>query len=96
MSIKVTLNCQVQENRIDDLLPFLNDNLGRVRGFLGCRCVSVFFDQDNNELLLDEEWLSASHHQKYIEFISANGVMENLVSFLQGPPVVKYFNEVDV
>jgi len=96
MSIKVTLNCNVQEDQFDALLPFLKDNMARVRGFPGCRGVSVFVDRENNELLLDEMWVNADHHQQYIEFISANGVMGNLASFLQGPPVIKYFDDVDV
>ncbi|OUS03816.1 antibiotic biosynthesis monooxygenase [Gammaproteobacteria bacterium 42_54_T18] len=96
MSIKVTLNCKVQEDQFGTLLPFLNDNLARVRGFAGCRQVNVFFDREKDELLLDEMWVSAEHHQQYIEFISANGVMGGLASFLQGPPDIKYFDVVDV
>ncbi|WP_295895604.1 antibiotic biosynthesis monooxygenase [uncultured Vibrio sp.] len=96
MSIRVTLNCQIKSDQIDTLRPFLESNLPNVRGFTGNRRVSVLFDQDSNEMLLDEEWASVESHQAYIQFIAENGVLEKLGRFLETPPQIKYFEYLDL
>ncbi|MEJ2406613.1 MAG: antibiotic biosynthesis monooxygenase [Candidatus Thiodiazotropha sp.] len=96
MSIRVTLNCLVKADQFNALLPFLEENLPNVRGFYGNTKVKVLFDENNNEMLLDEEWLSTERHQDYLKFISGNGVLEALEEFLVGPPQIKYFTLVDI
>jgi len=96
MSVRVTLNCQIKPDQFQSLLPFLEDNLPNVRGFKGNMQVSVLFDEQNNEMLLDEEWLTADSHKTYLHLIQENGVLEKLGSFLRAPPVIKYFDKVEV
>lgn len=96
MSVIVTLNCKVLPNQFQSLLPFLEANLPNVRGFEGNMRVSVLFDEHNNEMLLDEEWLSVERHQAYLNFISENGVLAQLSEFLAAPPDIKYFERVEV
>ncbi|WP_125719024.1 putative quinol monooxygenase [Pseudoalteromonas rubra] len=96
MSVRVTLNCQVKPEQFPALLPFLQENLPNVRGFKGNMRVSVLFDKANNEMLLDEQWLSAQSHQAYLHYISDNGVLAALSAFLSAPPVIKYFHKVEV
>ena len=96
MSVKVTLNCQVKSDMFGALLPFLEENLPHVRGFKGNLQVRVLFDEKNNEMLLDEEWLTVDSHQAYLSFIGENGVLQQLGSFLQAPPQIKYFNHVEI
>lgn len=96
MSVRVTLNCQVKSDQFQALLLFLEDNLPNVRGFKGNTQVSVLFDEKNNEMLLDEEWLTVENHQEYLKFISENGVLEELSSFLSAPPIIKYFDKVEI
>ena len=40
--------------------------------------------------LLLEEWRSGAQHEGCIQFISENGVMAELLAFMQGPPDVRY------
>ncbi|PMJ90742.1 antibiotic biosynthesis monooxygenase [Vibrio sp. 10N.261.55.A7] len=96
MSVRVTLNCQIQSGQFENLHPFLELNLPNVRGFKGNRRVTVFYDQHNDEMLLDEEWTSIESHQHYIQCISENGVLEKLSRFLETPPSIKYFEQVDI
>ncbi|CCO46386.1 conserved hypothetical protein containing Dimeric alpha-beta barrel domain [Vibrio nigripulchritudo SOn1] len=96
MSIRVTLNCQVKANQFAKLRPFLEANLPNVRGFKGNRKVTVLFDEASGEMLLDEEWASVEHHQSYIAFISENGVLAQLQSFLASAPDIKYFKTLDI
>jgi len=47
-------------------------------------------------MIFDEDWLSVEHHQQYIKAISENGVMGQLASFLEAPPEIKYFDQIDI
>jgi len=94
MSIRVTLNCKVKSELFESLIVFLQQNLPNVRGFKGNMQVSVLYDKQNNEMLLDEEWLSVPSHQAYMQFIEDNGVLAKLAAFLQAPPQIKYFQKM--
>lgn len=96
MSTRVTLNCQVKAGQFDNLLPFLEENLPNVRSFKGNLNVSVLFDQDSSEMLLDEEWLDVASHKAYLQFISENGVLGLLAGFLESPPRIRYFSRVEI
>lgn len=96
MSVRVTISCQVKPDQIKALLPFLEDNLPNVRGFKGNVQVRVLFDENNNEILLDEEWLTVESHLAYLSFINKNGVMDELGSFLCSPPNIKYFDKLEI
>lgn len=94
MSIWVTLEMEVAEGQFEKLEPFLADNLPAVRGFVGALSVTLYYDEDTRSLLIVEEWLSKAHHAAYIQAISENGVMVQLVSFMTAPPKVEYYKRL--
>lgn len=96
MSVRVTLNCKIKPGQFESLLPFLKENLPNVRGFRGNTRVKVLFDESNNEMLLDEEWLSVEEHKAYMGFIEGNGVLATLGGFLAAPPQIKYFRSIEI
>ncbi len=96
MSIRVTLNCQVKAGQYEILLPFLAKNLPNVRRFAGCQGVTVYFDNDNAEMLLEENWLGINQHQAYLQHIENNGILAELAQFLTSPPIIKYFEQQDI
>lgn len=96
MSVRVTLACQVNAVSYQELITFLEVNLPNVRGFKGNLQVSVLFDRDNAEMLLEEEWLTVENHQLYLKFIDEKGVLSELNSFLNSPPQIKYFVKKEI
>ncbi|MEW8624619.1 MAG: hypothetical protein AB2551_02555 [Candidatus Thiodiazotropha sp.] len=96
MRKKVVIESKVKETVFNSLLPFLEKNLPRVRGFTGCLNVTVFFDKESRKMIFDEEWVSVEAHQEYINTIANNGVMDELISFLDGPPEIKYLDCLDI
>ena len=96
MSFRVTLNCQVKPDQFSALKPFLQQNLPNVRGFKGNMRVSVLFDEQTSEMLLDEEWLTIESHQAYLKTIDENGVLGELSAFLSSPPQIRYFKKIDI
>jgi quinol monooxygenase YgiN len=96
MGVRVVLSCKVNDNQLDGLLPFLESNLPNVRSFKGNMRVSVLYDKTNNEMQLDEEWLSVESHQSYLQFIENNGVLAELASFFSEPPKINYYEAVNI
>lgn len=94
MSVWVTLEFTVRDGAYARLRPFLEDKLPAVRGFDGALSVSILYNEDTRELLILEEWKSQAHHQKYLQAIGDNGVMEQLLSFMTAPPDVHYYERV--
>jgi quinol monooxygenase YgiN len=96
MSKKVIIESTIKVGVLDRLQHFLETNLPNVRGFTGCLKVTVFFDKETRKMIFDEEWLSVECHQDYISAIAGNGVMDELVSFLESPPEIKYLDRMDM
>ncbi len=96
MAIKVVLNLNVTETKVQEYKQFLLKNVPNVRNFEGCKMVDVYFNANNNEMAIDEIWESKQSHQKYIKVISSNGIMGELVSFLSIKPEIKYFDILDI
>lgn len=96
MSKKVIIESDINSDSIDALMAFLEANLPNVRSFPGCLHVTIYFDQNNQTMIFDEEWLSIEHHQRYIRSISDSGVLKELVAFLKSPPEINYFDRVEL
>jgi quinol monooxygenase YgiN len=96
MTKKVILEFKVEKNKVKPLMVFLNKNLENVRSFDGCSQVEVYYNPDEDKMIFDEMWESVEQHQKYLGFITENGVMAELASFLASKPEIKYFDIVDL
>lgn len=94
--MRVNLNCQIKAELFENLTQFLEKNLPNVRGFNGCIGVTVYFNKESSEMLLEEEWLSIEHHQAYLALIESNGVLGELASFLASAPLIKYFHKAEL
>ncbi|MEM1078846.1 MAG: antibiotic biosynthesis monooxygenase [Pseudomonadota bacterium] len=91
MTIWVTLELTVKPGAFDTLSEFLQANLPNVRGFDGALGVTLYHDPGTRAFLIHEEWLSRDHHAAYLSFIEEIGVMATLLSFMEGPPDVTYY-----
>lgn len=94
MSTWVTLQMKVSANAYPQLETFLSDKLPAVRGFDGALSVSLFYNAETRDFLILEEWISKDHHQAYIKSIMDNGVMGDLLSFMDGQPTVTYHDRL--
>ncbi len=94
--VKVILDMKAKSDLVPKYMVFLEENLPNVRGFEGCKSVEVYFNEETKEMAIDEIWASKAHHQNYIKFITENGVMKQLVSFLEKEPMVRYYNILEL
>jgi len=92
MSVWMSLKLTTQEGAWPKLKEFLDDKLPAVRRFAGARSVEIFFDEDQNNLMIFEEWTSKEAHQAYIEVITKNGVLDELMGFMQSAPDISYYH----
>jgi len=98
MSVIVQLSCLIDPDKKAALMPFLEKNLPNVRTFSGCLSVDVCFSLegeavDGQLMLLAEVWESVEHHQQYLSYISANGVMQSLRGHFIADPEIRYFEK---
>lgn len=93
---KVILVLQVKKSTKKEFFNFLDENIPNVIAFEGCEKLEVFFNEEINEMIISETWANNDAHQKYVNFISNNGVMEKLISFLDDAPSIKYFDILEV
>lgn len=96
IGVKVILALKVKSETKKEFIAFLHKNVPNVRNFEGCMSVKLYFDGTTNEMMITEDWMSKEHHGKYIDFISENGVMQDLISYLQNEPTIKYYEILDV
>lgn len=94
MTIWVTLEMTVRDGAFAALSTFLEENLPSVRGFDGALSVTLYYDPQTRAFLIHEEWMSREHHQAYLAFIEERGVMTTLLSFMEGPPDVTYYDRL--
>jgi quinol monooxygenase YgiN len=93
MSVRVYVQCELDSDKLDGLEMFLKENLPRVRSFLGCLSVAVYFSPDKKTMRLEEEWSSIDNHQAYIKYIKYNGVFQALSEYCHRVPELDYFDK---
>lgn len=96
MSIVVNLQSQAKLESIADLVSFVEENLPAVRGFKGCLQVSICLNKESGDLLFHEKWSSQEAHKNYLLSIQTNGVMALLMGYLSAPPVITYFEALEI
>ena len=94
MSIRAQIVCTVNQEKLAAFMPFLKKNLPNVRSFDGCLRVTVLMNNENGLMVLDEEWLSVDHHQKYMASIDESGILGQLALYLDGPPEIRYLDQI--
>jgi len=94
--VKVILTFQAKAETKKEFLGFLEENVPNVRAFEGCSRVNVYFNNTSNEMIITENWKSKQHHRKYIKAISENGIMKELISYLDKEPTIKYYKILDI
>jgi quinol monooxygenase YgiN len=96
IGVKVMLTLMIKSETKKEFIEFLHENVPNVRAFEGCSSVKLYFDDTTNEMIISEDWMSKEHHGKYIKYITENGVMTDLISYLQKEPTIKYYGILNI
>jgi hypothetical protein len=89
MSYWVLLESTANTDTIDSLFTFLEENLSNVHS-------KAVLTWQSFLMMFDEKWKSKVDHKAYISFIESNGILQELASFLQAPPKISYYSELEL
>ena len=96
MSAIVILEADVKEGQMNQLLTLLSQYLPETRKYKGFINISIHTDQMKNQVLFYDEWESFEDYESYLEWRTETGVMKTLGTTLNSPPLIRYFNTIDV
>ena len=97
MSVTVILEMDITPGTADQVLHFLQQILPDTRSFSGCLNLDVRQNQeDPNNLLFIESWRSRSDYEKYLAWRTETGTMKTLGAFMNGPPSIRYFDNLEI
>lgn len=96
MAVTVLLTIHTKPDRSDDMVKFLADILGDSRAWNGCISISVTRDQaDENEIYVVERWETRKDHEEYFAWRVESGTLSESLQYMEGGPVIRYFDELD-
>ncbi len=97
MSVTVLLEVQSKPEDLEALKTTFRDTLPDTRVYEGCHGVEVIGNQDDAcNLILVEKWESRTHYEKYLGWRTETGALENLVKMLTQPPIIRYYENLDI
>ena len=92
----VLLEGQVKSDKIEDLKSYMAQIMPDTRSYDGCQGIDAYFNVDNpGNMVVVEQWESRGHYEKYQQWRTETGVMNQAVSMLTGPPSIRYFERAD-
>ena len=97
MSVLVLLEINVKPGSMDDLTTYLRDGLHHTRGSAGCNGLTVHKGQDDpNNLVIVESWDTREQYETYLNWRAERGDLEKMSAWVDGPPSIRYFDNVGV
>ena len=96
MSVMVLLEFRSKPDCLERLKEKLAEWLPDTRSYEGCSGTGAYSLTDDPHLLvMVERWESREHYERYRNWRADTGVRAQLVAMLEGPPIVRYFEQLD-
>ncbi len=97
MSCQVILEFNVKNESIEAARSWLKRILPDTRSFDGCISIAVVQNQDDpTGLVVLEQWNSRQHYERYLQWRTETGVLNELVSMLAGEPKFRFLDHFGV
>ena len=95
MSVHIIFEMQLKAEAAEGFAASIATALVDTRKYEGCERVNVYRDAaDANRFVLIEQWRSKADYESYIAWRTSTGMMDQLGSTMQSPPVLRYLNLV--
>ncbi|MEM7250307.1 MAG: antibiotic biosynthesis monooxygenase family protein [Pseudomonadota bacterium] len=96
MAATILLEVTAKAGTGDKLVEFFKSILVDTRAYDGCKSVDVYRNMDSPDVVvLVEQWESKAHYEKYLGWRSETGVVDQIVSQIDGAPSIRYFDLTD-
>ena len=93
----VLLEIQVKPECVEEVKAFLKEVLPDTRAYAGCQGIDIYGNLDEStNLVFYERWDTRDHYQKYLNWRTETGALEQLGAKLAGPPSIRYYDRIDV
>ena len=93
MTCQVILDFRAREDSIEDLRSYLHKILPETRGYDGCNNLYLIQNQDDPmALVVIEQWDTRPKYEKYLAWRTETGVVDELITFLDGEPTFRFFD----
>ena len=96
MSCIIIAEFRCKPGRAKDFIELCRTNYPGTRNYDGCEYISLSVDQnDENTLVMTEQWVSREHHRIYSEFRENDGTAEIMAPMLMAEPIFRYLHLID-
>ncbi|PCJ43621.1 MAG: antibiotic biosynthesis monooxygenase [SAR86 cluster bacterium] len=95
MSILVHLEVNAKLESISTVKEILARIFPDTRAYDGCIDITAYLEDNEHTFLFIENWESKEHYARYLAWREESGSLAELGEHLQGPPVIRYFENVD-
>ncbi len=95
MSTLVLVEAKAKHEHVQDAINFIKKRFPETRAYEGCQEVTAYLNDDGHTFLYVEQWDTKELYEKYLAWRQETGVFEELVSFLEGSPDIRFFEPVD-
>jgi quinol monooxygenase YgiN len=95
MAIMVLLEGKVKAEKVDSLKAALPKLFPVTRAYEGCHGITAYIKGDDRTLVFVEYWETKALYERYLAWRTETGVIAELVSMLEAPPSIRYFDQID-
>jgi len=95
MSILVHLEAKAKPECVAELSEALAALFPETRAYDGCIDITAYLNDDGHTFIFVEHWETKVQYEKYLAWRVETGVIAKLVSLLQAPPSIRYFDAVE-
>lgn len=95
MPTLVLLEVKAKADAVETLQTLMAAAFPDTRAFAGCQGITAYVSQsDPQTFVFVEEWASRDAYERYLAWRTENGTLAQLMSLLDGPPSIRYFDPV--
>ena len=96
MSCIIIAEFRCKPGRAEDFIELCRANYPGTRDYDGCEYISLSVDQDDEDtLVMTEQWVSKEHHRRYSEFREGDGTSERITAMLAVEPTFRFLDLTD-
>ena len=97
MSITILVEITIKPEHYYDYRKFMKRGTEIARSSEGCRLIEGFENEDApGSFMFREIWSDRASHEEFVASMQESDAMKTLGPWMAGPPVVRYFNGLDV
>lgn len=95
MPMLVMLEVKAKADAVEALRTLTTAGIPHTRAFAGCQGATAYVSQDDPQtLVLVSQWASRDAYERYLAWRTEDGSLAQLMSLLDGPPIIRDFSPI--